>query len=49
MENRNCPANRAQADDDLMAALADAATWRRQDDAISFIGSKTLRFRLNTN
>jgi heat shock protein HslJ len=49
MENRNCPANRAQADDELMAALADAATWKRQGDAISFIGSKTLRFRLNTN
>ena len=49
MENRNCPANRAQADDDLIAALTDAATWRRQGDAISFIGSKTLRFRLNTN
>ena len=49
MENRNCPANRAQADDDLIAALTDAATWKRQGDAISFIGSRTLRFRLNTN
>ena len=49
MENRNCPANRAQADDDLIAALTDAATWKRQGDAISFVGSRTLRFRLNTN
>ena len=49
MENRNCPANRAQADDELIAALTDAATWKRQGDAISFVGSKTLRFRLNTN
>src|SRR4051794_40792774 len=49
MENRTCAPDRAQADDDLMAALADVATWRRQGDAISFIGSKTLRFRLNTN
>ena len=49
MENRNCPANRAQADDDLIAALTDAATWTRQGDAISFIGTRTLRFRLNTN
>jgi hypothetical protein len=49
MENRNCPANRAQADDELIAALTDAATWRRQGDAISFIGTRTLRFRLNTN
>jgi hypothetical protein len=49
MENRTCPPDRAQADDELMAALADAATWSRQGDAISFIGSKPLRFRLNTN
>ena len=49
MENRTCPPERAQADDELMAALTDAATWRRQGDAISFIGSKTLRFRLNSN
>jgi heat shock protein HslJ len=49
MENRTCPPDRAQADDELMAALADAASWKRQGDAISFVGSKTLRFRLNTN
>ena len=49
MENRSCPPDRAQADDELIAALSDAATWRRQGDAVSFIGSKTLRFRLNTN
>jgi hypothetical protein len=49
MENRTCPPDRAQADDDLMAALSDAATWTRQGDAISFIGNRTLRFRLNTN
>ena len=49
MENRPCPAERAQADDDLIAALSDAATWKRQGDVVSFIGTKTLRFRLNTN
>jgi heat shock protein HslJ len=49
MENRPCPPDRSQADDDLIAALSDAATWKRQGDYISFIGSKTLRFRLNTN
>src|ERR1700752_4611854 len=49
MENRNCPPNRAQPPDDLIAALTDAATWKRQGDAISFIGTRTLRFRLNTN
>jgi META domain-containing protein len=49
MEDRNCPSDRAQADDDLLAALGDVATWRRQGDLITLTGSKTLRFRLNTN
>jgi len=49
MENRTCPPDRAQADDDLIAALTDAASWKRQGDFVSFIGTKTLRFRLNTN
>jgi len=49
MENRTCSPDRAQADDDLIAALADAATWKRQGDFVSFIGTRTLRFRLNTN
>ena len=49
MENRTCPADRAQADDDLIAALTEAATWKRQDDFVSFVGTRTLRFRLNTN
>jgi heat shock protein HslJ len=49
MENRTCAPDRAQADDDLIAALSDAATWKRQGDFVAFIGTKTLRFRLNTN
>src|SRR2546421_10485708 len=49
MEDRSCPPDRAQADDDLIAALTDAATWRRQGDFVAFVGAKTLRFRLNTN
>jgi heat shock protein HslJ len=49
MENRTCPPDRAQADDDLIAALGDVATWKRQGDVILFIGTRTLRFRLNTN
>lgn len=44
-----CPPARAQADDDLVAALAEAATWRRRGDAVSFVGTKTLRFHINTN
>jgi hypothetical protein len=49
MEDRACPPARAQADDELIAALSEATTWRRQGDSVAFIGSKTLRFRLNTN
>jgi heat shock protein HslJ len=49
MENRSCAPDRAQADDDLIAALSDAATWRRQGDFVTLIGSKQLRFRINTN
>jgi hypothetical protein len=48
-ETRNCPPDRAQADDDLLAALTDATSWKRQGDLVQFIGPKTLRFRINTN
>ena len=49
MENRPCPPDRAQADDELIAALTDAGTWKRQGDLVLFVGAKTLRFRINTN
>ena len=49
MENRSCAPDRAQADDDLISALTDAATWKRQGDFVSFVGARTLRFRINTN
>ena len=49
MENRSCPPDRAQADDELLAALAEIGTWKRQDDLVLLVGPKTLRFRSNTN
>jgi hypothetical protein len=49
LQDRACPPARAQADDDLVAALGEAATWKRQGDFVSFIGTKSLRFRINTN
>jgi hypothetical protein len=49
MENRPCPPDRAQADDELIAALTDVSTWKRQDDLVLLVGAKTLRFRINTN
>ena len=49
LEDRACPPAKALADDELVAALSEAATWARQGDLISFIGTKLLRFRLLTN
>jgi hypothetical protein len=49
MQDRACPPARAQADDELVAALGEAATWKRQGDLVSFIGNRPLRFRINTN
>src|ERR1700730_16982832 len=49
LEDRACPPTRAQADDDLVAGLREAATWKRQGDLVSFMGTKPLRFRINTN
>jgi hypothetical protein len=49
LQDRACPPARAQADDELVAALSEATNWKRQGDFVSFIGTKPLRFRLNTN
>ena len=49
LEDRSCLPEKAQADDDLVAALSAAGAWERQDDTISFAGPTTLRFHLNTN
>jgi hypothetical protein len=49
LEDRACPPAKAQADDDLVAALSEVATWKRQGDYVSFIGTRPLRFHINTN
>jgi hypothetical protein len=49
VEDRNCPADRAAADDGLLAALAAATTWKRQGEDITFAGSRPLRFHFNSN
>src|SRR5437763_16515934 len=49
IEDRACPPARAQADDELVAALGEAPNWKRQGDFVSFVGTKTLHFRLDTN
>jgi hypothetical protein len=49
MSARQCPADRARADDELVAALNDVTAWRMEPDALVFTGSRTLRFRVQTN
>lgn len=49
MEARSCTPVQTQADDALLASLAEATTWSRQGDAVTFAGPKSLRFRINTN
>jgi heat shock protein HslJ len=49
IQDRSCPPAKAQADDELVAALSEAATWKRQGDLLTFLGPKPLRFRINGN
>ena len=49
IQDRSCPPAKAQADDELVAALAAVETWKRQGDFLTLIGPKTLRFRENGN
>jgi hypothetical protein len=49
LQGRDCPPARAQADDDLLAALSEITNWKRRGDLVSFVGPKSLRFRINTN
>jgi heat shock protein HslJ len=46
---RQCPPDRARADDELLTALNEATNWRMEDSALVFTGGKTLRFRMQTN
>jgi hypothetical protein len=44
-----CPADRAQRDEELLSALTQVTSWRRNGDLVELLGAKTLRFRLMTN
>jgi heat shock protein HslJ len=46
---KQCEPDRMQADDDLMAALEQVATWRRQDDLLVLQGERSLRFYLSSH
>ena len=47
--DRPCAPERAQADDDLAAALAQVTNWRWEGESLVMDGAKELRFRLHTN
>ncbi len=46
---RQCPADRARADTELLTALNEVTNWRMDREALVFSGSRTLRFRVQTN
>jgi hypothetical protein len=49
MQATACTPDRAAIDDDVLATLSAAANWQRQGDLVSFVGTKSLHFRINTN
>src|SRR5713226_4318253 len=49
MSARQCPPDRARADDDLLTALNQVTNWRMDDSALVLTGGKTLRFLRQTN
>ena len=49
MDERICSPAQIEADDALLMALGEAATWTRRGDTVTFVGPKPLRFRINTN
>jgi heat shock protein HslJ len=49
MSTRQCPPDRARADEELLAALNDVTSWRMEREALVFTGGRTLRFRVQTN
>src|ERR1043166_7871834 len=46
MNDEVCTAERAQADEELIAALSAVANWSMRGDIVAFTGGATLRFRL---
>lgn len=49
MSARQCPPDRARADEDLLAALNQVTNWRMEDSVLVLTGGKPLRFRRQTN
>lgn len=49
MNDEPCTPERAQADEDMLAALSQATGWSRRGDVVTLAGARPLRFRLATN
>jgi heat shock protein HslJ len=46
---RDCPPERVAADRELLTALAEVTTWRRNGGTLMLIGPRMLQFRIPTN
>ena len=46
---RQCTPERVRGDEELLAALLQAARWKRQGDIVILEGAKRMRFRISTN
>jgi heat shock protein HslJ len=46
---KQCDRERMQADQDLLEALQQVTSWRRQDDLLVLQGERSLRFHLGSN
>jgi len=49
MNGEPCTPERAQADEELIAALSQVTNWNQRGDVVTLTGAVTLRFRLATN
>jgi heat shock protein HslJ len=46
---RSCPPEQTQGDDDVLAALAGVTNWKLEGDTLVLIGTRTMRFRAQSN
>ena len=49
MNDEPCSPERAQADEEMIAALGGVTNWQQRGDVLTLSGTKSLRFRLATN
>ena len=49
MKDEPCTPERAQADEEMLAALAGVTNWSARSNMVTLTGAKTLRFRAATN